>query len=88
MIDQVDIVAHDSYKRLLAQKDNLIQRVIPVRHRAAGNEQPAPPAQDQASDEERFEVTEQVSQGTIRVLTHFRPADSRWRRDVIDHPGF
>lgn len=28
-IDQVDLVAHDSYRKLLAQKDALLQRVVP-----------------------------------------------------------
>lgn len=35
MIDQVDLVAHDSYKRLLEQKDALIQRVAPTGDSAA-----------------------------------------------------
>ena len=29
MIDQVDLVAHDSYRKLLQQKDALIQRIVP-----------------------------------------------------------
>jgi len=30
MIDQVDLVAHDSYRKLLEQKDALIQRIAPT----------------------------------------------------------
>lgn len=45
LIGQVDIVAHDSYRRLLAQKGTLIQRVITGRPRSAGS-----PAQFSLSD--------------------------------------
>ncbi len=68
LIDQVDIVAHDSYRRLLAQKDNLIQQVIPW-PRSAGSSAAAAPSTDQPGDTE-FEVTESIYQGTIRAVTH------------------
>ena len=75
MIDQVDIIAHDSYRKLLAQKDSLIQRVMPTRRRIAGSDQPLPSAKGQSDDEDGFHVTEHASQGTIRLVTHLRSTD-------------
>ncbi|HEX3965942.1 MAG TPA: DEAD/DEAH box helicase family protein [Trebonia sp.] len=74
LIDQVDIVAHDSYRRLLAQKDSLIQRVIPGRPRSAGSPAQSVPAGGQPGDEQ-FSVTEQAAQGTFRLITHVRQPD-------------
>ena len=80
MIDQVDIIAHDSYRRLLAQKDSLIQRVIPARPRSAGSDRVTAAAEGQAGGEEEFQVTEHAYQGTIRLMTHPRSADG----DLVD----
>lgn len=81
LIDQVDIVAHDSYRRLLAQKDSLIQRVVPARPRSPGPPPQAPPDGDQPADG-KFDTTEQVRQGTIRLITHVRPSDDAPLRDA------
>lgn len=72
-IDQVDIIAHDSYKRLLEQKDALIQRVMPSRRGAPSARPTAAEAQDEPSADTDFPVTEQVSQGTIRLVLPPRP---------------
>jgi type III restriction enzyme len=74
LIDQIDIVAHDSYRRLLAQKDSLIQQVIPPRPRSSGSPTAVAPGAGEPGDAE-FEVTERVSQGTIRVVTHSPASD-------------
>jgi type III restriction enzyme len=89
MIDQVDIIAHDSYRRLLAQKDSLVQRVIPARPRSAGSDQVTAAAEGQADDEEEFQVTEHAYQGNIRLMTHPRSLDGDLvgRRSGTDHPG-
>jgi type III restriction enzyme len=81
LIDQVDIVAHDSYRRLLAQKDNLIQQVIPPRPRSAGSSAPAAPSTDQLDDTE-FEVSQYIYQGTISAVTHARASDDAPQGDV------
>jgi type III restriction enzyme len=70
MIDQVDIVAHDSYSKLLAQKDSLIQRIMPTRPRTAVNDPEAPPLHHQTvGGEVEYKLTEHASQGTIRLLS-------------------
>ena len=81
LIDQVDIVAHDSYRRLLAQKDSLIQRVIPGRPRSAGSPAQSVPAGGQPGDEQ-FSVTGQATQGTFRLITHVRQPDGGPAREA------
>ncbi|MET3718345.1 DEAD/DEAH box helicase family protein [Arthrobacter sp. UYEF21] len=61
MIDQVDVVAHDSYKALLQQKDSLIERVIPL---SAPSSSPAATISLEAAP--RFE--EYGEQGTLRIV--------------------
>src|ERR1017187_9627492 len=80
MIDQVDLIAHDSYKKLLEQKDALIQRIVPVRASAATGKPADPHAQEQAVDEATAQVTEHAAQGTLRLLTPPRLADG----DLVD----
>lgn len=80
LIDQVDIVAHDSYRRLLAQKDNLIQQVIPLQARRAGSSRNTTSSTNHW-DENDFEVTQYVSQGTIRAIAHARTPDRESQED-------
>jgi type III restriction enzyme len=75
MIDQVDIIAHDSYRRLLAEKESLLQRVIPAHRRTGGSGQATAPSREPADEEEEYQVTEHVSQGTLRIMIHPRPAE-------------
>ena len=79
LIDQVDVVAHDSYRRLLAQKDNLIQQVIPPRLRSAGSSLTDASGTNQL-DDTQFEVTQYIYQGTIRAVAHARPPDGEPRK--------
>ena len=81
LIDQVDIVAHDSYRRLLAQKDNLIQQVIPSRPRSAGLSAAATPSRNEPDDAE-LEVTQYISQGTIRAVAHAHASDDASQGDA------
>ncbi len=75
MIDQVDVVAHDSYKRLLEQKDALIQKVVPTGDSAATGEPletaPAQAARQDAAS--HFE--ERAEQGALRLITPARTID-------------
>jgi type III restriction enzyme len=76
MIDQVDLVAHDSYKRLLEQKDALIQRVAPTGNSAATGEPLGTGPADVAVEEAVAEVQEIVAgQGTLRLVTQARVID-------------
>lgn len=82
MIDQVDLVAHDSYKRLLEQKDALMQRVAPpsngpptsngVPTSDARDARPAPTAARDAAATVH-ETTD--GQGTLRLVTEPRVID-------------
>ena len=80
LIDHVDIVAHDSYRRLFAEKDNLIRQVIFRRQRSA-----TPPAGPEAQPNElsdtQFEMTQYVYQGTIRAMAHGRLSDGEPQED-------
>ena len=77
MIDQVDLVAHDSYKRLLEQKDALMQRVAPTGDSAAtGEPLGTGPAAETAVEEVVAQVQEIVAgQGTLRLVTPARVID-------------
>ena len=50
MIDQVDLVAHDSYRKLLEQKDALIERIVPTGESAATGEPLDPNAERKATE--------------------------------------
>jgi type III restriction enzyme len=80
LIDQVDLVAHDSYRRLLAEKDNLIQQVIPPRPRNESSPLTAASAANQL-DDTQFEVTQYIYQGTIRAVAHARAPDGEPQED-------
>ena len=75
MIDQVDLVAHDSYKRLLEQKDALIQRVAPTGDSAATGEPLEPGPAEVAVREAASQVQETAEHGTIRLVTPARTID-------------
>lgn len=75
MIDQVDLVAHDSYRRLLEQKDALIERIVPTGRSAATGE-PVVAAEEQAAvAEAATQVRESFEQGTLRLVTPTRIID-------------
>lgn len=69
MIDQVDLVAHDSYRKLLEQKDALIQRIVPTGESAVTGEPLDPNAEREAVVEATALVTEHGTQGTLRLVT-------------------
>ena len=75
MIDQVDLVAHDSYKRLLEQKDALIQRVAPTGDSAATGEPLEPGPAEAAVQEAASQVQETAEHGTIRLVAPARTID-------------
>jgi type III restriction enzyme len=70
-IDHVDLIAHDSYRQLLAHKNALLQQVMPPRGQPA-RVQWQPPAQRSLPLGERqpddLEVQEIVEQGTLRLV--------------------
>jgi type III restriction enzyme len=80
MIDQVDLVAHDSYKKLLEQKDALIQRIIPIGQSARTGKPIGLRAGKQGVGEVAAHVTEHATQGTLRLLTPPRLVDG----DLVD----
>ena len=75
MIDQVDLVAHDSYKKLLEQKDALIQRIVPTAESAATGEPLDPNAERKATADAAAQVTEHGTQGALRLVTPPRVID-------------
>jgi type III restriction enzyme len=75
MIDQVDLVAHDSYKRLLEEKDALIQRVAPTGDSAATGEPLEPGPAEAAQHEAAGQVQETSEQGSLRFVTPARVID-------------
>lgn len=75
MIDQVDLVAHDSYRRLLEQKDALIERIAPTGESAETGE-PLEPAEEQRAEEESVaSITEKERQGTLQLSSPPRVID-------------
>lgn len=68
-IDQVDLVAHDSYRRLLAQKDALLQQVVPPPPEPSSTPgvAPAPLPFDQGKPD-LSQVQEAESQGVLRLV--------------------
>jgi type III restriction enzyme len=75
MIDQVDLVAHDSYKKLLDQKDALIERIVPTGESATTGEPLNAAAERQAVTQATAGVTEHAEQGTLRLVTPARVLD-------------
>jgi len=75
MIDQVDLVAHDSYRKLLEQKDALIQRIAPTGDNAATGQPLEPGLAEAAVREAVAEVQETSEQGTLRLVTPARIID-------------
>jgi type III restriction enzyme len=69
-IDQVDLIAHDSYRQLLGQKDALLERVVPLPNRPSRTPWQAPqrslPLAEHQSDAP--EVQEIEDQGTLRLI--------------------
>ena len=80
MIDQVDLVAHDSYRKLLEQKDALIERIVPTGRSAATGEPVDHRVAKQAVDKAAAQVTEHATQGTLRLVTPPRVVND----DVVD----
>ena len=80
MIDQVDLVAHDSYRKLLEQKDALIQRIVPTGRSPAAGELVSPRAAERTINAAAAQVTEHATQGTLRLVTPPRLVDG----DVVD----
>jgi type III restriction enzyme len=75
MIDQVDLVAHDSYRKLLEQKDALIQRIVPTGESAATGEPLDANAERKATADAAALVIEHGTQGTLRLVTPPRIVD-------------
>ncbi|ODB79608.1 hypothetical protein A8711_24080 [Micromonospora sp. II] len=75
MLDQVDLVAHDSYKRLLDQKDALVQRIMPLRDSTEAGQPPSSHVVAKPATQVSAEVTEHGSQGTLRFITPARVVD-------------
>jgi type III restriction enzyme len=74
MIDQVDLVAHDSYRKLLEQKDALIQRIVPTGSAETG--EPVAAGEKQAAVRQAAAEVQEVSgQGTLRLMTPARVID-------------
>ncbi|TBL41482.1 hypothetical protein EYA84_06265 [Verrucosispora sp. SN26_14.1] len=80
MIDQVDLVAHDSYRKLLEQKDVLIQRIVPTGESATTGSPISSNDRQQAAVAVTGKVTEYGSQGTLRLVTPARVVDG----EVVD----
>ncbi|HEX6507598.1 MAG TPA: DEAD/DEAH box helicase family protein [Chloroflexota bacterium] len=81
MIDQVDLVAHDSYRKLLEQKDALIEQIVPRRQSSAAQGDPTGRhAGKQAGGEAVAHVTEHAAQGTLRLVTPPRLVDG----EIVD----
>lgn len=75
MIDQVDLLAHDSYRKLLEQKDALIERIVPTGQSAATGEPIDAAAEARAVEEASSQVVEVAAQGTLRLVTPARVID-------------
>src|SRR5262249_22779162 len=69
MIDQVDLVAHDSYRTLLEQKDALIERIVPTGESAATGEPVRRADELAAASDAAAQVQEIHQQGTLRLVT-------------------
>lgn len=84
MIDQVDVVAHDSYVQLLKQKDALIERIAPARARSSALRSGRPEgatvtvtgASDDASSFDS-EIEEHAEQGALRLVTRAHEVDGQ-----------
>lgn len=68
MIDTVDLVAHDSYRKLLEQKDALLQRIVPTGESAETGEPTSAAAQEAAQQQAADKVKELETQGTLRLV--------------------
>lgn len=75
MIDQVDLVAHDSYRKLLEQKDALIEQIVPTGESAATGEPTSPAAEASAVERASDQVVALETQGTLRLVTPARVID-------------
>ena len=75
MIDQVDLVAHDSYRKLLEQKDALIQKIVPAGDNAAAGEPARRPDNQAPIRDAAAQVQEILQQGTLRLVTPARIID-------------
>ncbi|NEW32943.1 DEAD/DEAH box helicase family protein [Nocardia cyriacigeorgica] len=72
MIDTVDLVAHDSYRKLLEQKDALIERIVPIGESAESGEPTEPGIERSAQERAAAQVEEVGSQGELRLITPAR----------------
>jgi type III restriction enzyme len=75
MIDQVDVVAHDSYRKLLEQKDALIQKIMPAGDSAVTGEPVGRRGGEIPIGDEGAQVQETHTQGTLRLVTPPRIID-------------
>jgi len=75
MIDTVDLVAHDSYRKLLEQKDVLIQRIVPTGASAETGEPTESGVEESAQQWAAGQVDEVEEEGTLRFVTPPRIID-------------
>lgn len=75
MIDQVDLVAHDSYQKLLAQKDALIERIIPTDSTPGGESLEPNTSSNVDGPGGNGAVEEREEQGQFRLVTPPRIID-------------
>lgn len=74
-IDQVDLVAHDSYRRLLAQKDALLQQVVPARGEQDGGTDPTGGRDGGGQARGTAGIGEKEEQGTLHLTGRARVVD-------------
>lgn len=79
-IDQVDLVSHDSYRKLLADKDALLQQVVPpARTPAPGSPRPSDggtmPLPFGQSQTDTSQIQEEESQGVLHLVGPERISD-------------
>ncbi|OMH29285.1 hypothetical protein BKD30_00915 [Tersicoccus phoenicis] len=75
MIDTVDLVAHDSYRKLLEQKDALIERIVAPGESAATGEPTDVEAELRARQHAAGQVDLVQEQGTLRLVAPPRVID-------------
>lgn len=66
-LDQVDIIAHDSYTKILGQLDILFQRVMPSRQRASRSGPSVDDESDESDAETDYPVVDETTEDGIRI---------------------
>jgi len=73
-IDQVDIVAHDSYAKLLSQKDSLLEKILPPAPKPAASKlSPTGPEQEKGASGELSE--QNLGQGVLGLTNRARVSE-------------